>query len=110
MCTSEETFEGASSKVDSHAWGWTHSVVIFNDVSKKPIVNQMIYAHKMIYNSFGSDVYQKPHSIFKSKSQEFRNRNIGLLSENETRLDGYFMGMHRDLRMRKAIQATISFS
>ena len=39
--------------------------LFFNDVSKKPIVNQIISAHKMIYNIFGSGIYHKPHSIFK---------------------------------------------
>ena len=67
----------------------------------------MISAHKMIYNIFGSGIYHKPHSIFKSKFQDFHNRNIGLFSGNETRKDGYFMGMHRDLQMRKVLQATI---
>ena len=88
--------------------GVEHTVsLFFNDFSKIPIVNQMIYAHKMIYNIFGSGIYHEPHSIFKSKSQEFHNRNIGLFSGNETRKDGYFMGMHRDLQMRKVLQATI---
>ena len=68
----------------------------------------MISAHKMIYNIFGSGIYQKPHSIFKSKSQDFHKRNIGLFSGNETRMAGYSMGIHRDLRMRKVLQATIS--
>ena len=50
--------------------GDEHTVLLFfNDVSKIPIVNQMIYAHKMIYNIFGSGIYHKPHSMFKSKSQ-----------------------------------------
>ena len=62
----------------------------------------------MIYNIFGSGIYHKPHSIFKSKYQDFHKRNIGLFSENETRIVGYFMVMHRDLRMRKVLQATIS--
>ena len=68
----------------------------------------MIYAPKMIYNIFGSGIYHKPHSTFKSKYQEFHNRNIGLFSGNETIMSGYFMGMHRDLRMRKFLQASIS--
>ena len=59
----------------------------------------MIYARKMIYNIFGPGIYHKPRSIFKLKYQEFRKINIGLFSGNETRMDGYFMGMHRDLRM-----------
>ena len=89
--------------------GVEHTVsLFFNDVSKIPIVNQMISAHNMIYNIFGSGIYHKPHSIFKSKSQDFQKRNIGLFSVNETRMAGYFMGMHRDLWMGKFLQATIS--
>ena len=68
----------------------------------------MISAHNMIYNIFCSGIYHKPHSIFKSKYQEFHSRNIGLISGNETRISGYFMGMHRDLRLQKVLQATIS--
>ena len=78
--------------------GVEHTVSLFlNDVIKIPIVNQRISAHKMIYNIFGSGIYHKPHSIFKSKSQEFHNINIGLFSGNETRMAEYFMVIHRDL-------------
>ena len=82
--------------------------LFFNDFSKIPVVNKMIRAHEAIYNLFGSGIYHKPHSIFKSKSYEFHNRNIGLFSGNDTRTTGYFIGMHRDLRMRKALLATVS--
>ena len=89
--------------------GFEHTVsLFFNDVSKINIVNKMISAHKMIYDVFCSGIYHKPHSIFKSKSQEFHNINIGLFSGNETGMEGYFMGFHRDLQMRKVLQATIS--
>ena len=67
----------------------------------------MISAHKITNNIFGSGIYHKPHFIFKSKYHDFHKRNIGLFSGNETRMAGYFMGMHRDLRMRKVLQATI---
>ena len=43
-----------------------HTVsLFFNDVSKILVVNQMVTAHKVIYNLFGSGIYHKPHSIFK---------------------------------------------
>ena len=42
----------------------------------------MISAHKIIYNIFGSGVYHKPHSIFKSKYQDFHNRKVGIFSGN----------------------------
>ena len=88
--------------------GVEHTVsLFFNDISKIPTINQTIYAHRIIYNILGSGIYHRPHSIFKSKSQEFHNRKIGLISGNYTRMDRYFMGMHRDLRMRKVLQATI---
>ena len=63
----------------------------------------MVTAHKAIYNLFGSGIYNKPHYVFKSKSYEFHNRNIGLLSDNDTSMAGYFIGMHRYFHMRKLI-------
>ena len=82
-------------------------LLFFNDVSKIPIVHKMISTHKMIYNIFGSGIYHKLHSIFKKKYQKFHNRNIGIFIRNNTRMDGYFVRMHRDLRMRKVLQYTI---
>ena len=49
-----------------------------NDVSKITIVDKIFSSHNMIYNIFGSGIYQNPHSIFKYKSQQFHNRNIGI--------------------------------
>ena len=70
--------------------GVEHTVsLLFNNVSKIPIVNQMLSSHKMIYNIFGSSIYHKPHSIFKSKPKEFHNRNIGLFSVNDNRMAVY---------------------
>ena len=80
--------------------------LFFNDVSKITIVNKIIFAQNMIYNVFGCSIYHTPRSILKSKSQEFHNKNFDLFSGNETSMSGYFMGMHRDLRMWRVIQAT----
>ena len=64
----------------------------------------------MIYNIFGSGIYHKPHSIFKSKYQKFHYGNVGIFGGNETIMAGYFIGMHRYLQMRKVLQATISYA
>ena len=62
--------------------GVEHKVsLFFIDVSKITIVNQMIYFHKMIYINFGYGIYHKPHSIFKSKSQDFHKRKLVYLVE-----------------------------
>ena len=84
--------------------------LFFNDVFNIPVLNQMITAHKEIYNLFGFGKYQKPHSVIKSKSYEFHNRKIYLFSVNDTRMYGYFIEIHRDLRMRKALPSTFSSS
>ena len=58
--------------------GFEHTVSLFlNDVYKIPFVNQRITAHKEIHNLFGSSIYHKTSYIFKSKSYEFRDSNIG---------------------------------
>ena len=80
----------------------------FNDITKVPMLNNIITAHKSIYNLFGSVIYHKPHYIFKWKSYEYHNRNIGLFSGNDTRMSGYFRAMNRDLSMIKALLATVS--
>ena len=87
----------------SYSWSWTHCILSFNYVSKIPVVNQTITAHKAIYKWFGSGKYHKPHSILRSKSYEFQNSNIGLIRGSDTTMSVYFIGMHRDLRKRKAL-------
>ena len=89
--------------------GVEHTVsLFFNEVYKITVVNQMITAHKAIYNLFGSGIYHKPRSILKPKSYDFHNRNIGLFSVNNTRMAGYFIVTYRYLRMRKALLVTVS--
>ena len=47
--------------------GVHHTVsLFFIDVTKFQVLNQIIKAHKAIYNLFGSGIYNKFHSIFKS--------------------------------------------
>ena len=85
-----------------------HNVAIyFNDVSKLPIVNQIIWSHKAIYNIHEFVIYNSPHSIFKPKSFEYYNRNICLFSGNDTRMAGNFVEIHRNLYMRKIPVAKI---
>ena len=81
--------------------------LFYNDVSNF-FWNKMIIAHKSIYKLFGSGIYHKPHSIFKSKWHEFHNSNIVLFSGNTISMFGYFIGMHRAMCMRKSLLATVS--
>ena len=70
--------------------------------SKNEALHQMITDHKKVYNLFGPIIYHRPHSIFKSKYYGFHNRNIGLFSGNVTRMDGYFVGIHRYINVIKS--------
>ena len=86
-----------------------HTVsLFFNDVSKIPVVNHMITAHKAIYNLFGYGIYHKPHTKFKPESYKFHHRNIGLFNVNDTRVGGHFIVIHRYLSTKKAIFAVFS--
>ena len=82
----------------------------FSDVSKIPILNQMIKSHKEIYDLFGSVMYHKPHYIFKAEYYIFHNINIGILCSNDTRMAGRFIGMYRYLGMRKLILAKFNLN
>ena len=64
-------------------------------------VDQIIQAYKAIYNIFRSGIFHKTYSIFKSKFYEFHNMEIGPFYGKDTIMAGYFMVMHRDLRMKK---------
>ena len=89
--------------------GVEHTVYLFfNYVPKIPVLNKMITAHNEIYKLFGSTIYHKLHSIIKSKSYDFHNRNIGLFSGNNTSIAVYFTGMHRDVRTSKTLISTVS--
>ena len=91
--------------------GVEHTISLFlNDISKILVVNKMITFHKAIYNLFGFGIYHKAHSIFKSKTYEFHNRNIVLSSGNVTRMAGYFIVMQRYLRRRKTLLTSFSSS
>ena len=91
--------------------GVEHTVsLLFNYVSKIPIFNQMNANQKVIYNMLGFGIYHRPHTIFKLKYQEFHNIYIDIFSANDNRMTGYFMGMHREFRMRKVLQYNILYS
>ena len=62
--------------------------LFFNYDYKILFVNQMITAHKAVYNLFGYVIYHKPNIIFKSKSHGFHNRNIGSFRGNDNKMDG----------------------
>ena len=70
-------------------------------VSKIPVVNQIMEAHKEIYNLFGSSIYHKTHYIFKSNLYDFHNKNICLFSDKDTSMAGYSIGIHREIQIWK---------
>ena len=89
--------------------GVEHNIsLLFSNVSKRIIVNKNIWYQKEIYNAFGFSIFKKPHSVFKPKSYGFYNRNVGIFSGNDIIMEGYYIKMHRYLRMRKVLIGTIS--
>ena len=75
-------------------WGVEHTVSLFlNDVSKTPVLNQIIAANKSIKNWFVLAYITNIILYSNQKWYEFLNRNIGLFSVHDTSLSGYLNGM-----------------
>ena len=69
--------------------GLEHTVsLFFNDVSKIPVVNQMITAHKAIYNLFGSVIYYKNHVYSNQNHMSF---TIGTLDYSVEIIPGWLV-------------------
>ena len=78
--------------------------LFFADLAKIKIVRVLILKQKRRYNTFGSGAIHGAHAIFKMQAKLFnKGKDIGLLRAADTRMAGYFMAMHRDLRMRRAL-------
>ena len=61
-----------------------------------------------MYRVFGSGLSHKPYAQFSAQSRKFnKGRNINLLKGAVTRMASYFYSMHRSLRLRPALLATI---
>ena len=70
--------------------GVKHTVpLFFNDVSKIPVVNQMITAHKEIYNLFGSGIYHKHHILY--SNQNHTSFTIGTLDYSVEMIPGWLV-------------------
>jgi hypothetical protein len=72
-------------------------------------VKHQIVRHPFIYRVFGSGAMHSPYALFQRHARAFNNgRPIGLLQAYDTRMAGYFMVMHRDLRLKQVLQATVA--
>jgi hypothetical protein len=59
--------------------------------------------YKFLYRVFGSGLMHQPYAVF---TKEFnKRRKIGLLCPADTRMAGYFIALHRLLRLQKPLEA-----
>jgi phosphatidylglycerophosphatase A len=90
--------------------GVEHVVSLFFKIlSNMKVVKHQIFCHHFIYRVFGSGVLHPPYALFQRHARTFNN-HIGLLRVSDTRMAGYFMAMHMDLRLKQALQATATGS
>ena len=88
--------------------GVEHTVsLIFNAFSKSQFWIRLLQLIKK-YTPYLVLAYITKLIIYSNQKYEFHNTNIGLFSGNDTRMNGYFVAMHRYLRMRKSLIATVS--
>jgi hypothetical protein len=85
--------------------------LFFKDLSNIQVVKHQIVRHCYIYRVLGSGAMHSPYALFQRQARAFNNgRPIGLLRASDTRMTGYFMAMHRDLRLKQDLQAKVAGS
>ena len=82
--------------------------LFFSDIAKIPEVKELVLKTKRMYRVFGSGSFHVPHAMFMKEAASGNNgRSINLLRAVETRMAGYFYAMHRALRLKPALEATV---
>jgi hypothetical protein len=85
--------------------------LFFKDISKLAPIKYKIFHHPFVYHVFGSGAIHSPCALFQKHARSFNiGHATGLLRAYDTRMTGYFMAMHRDLRLKGALQATVAGS
>jgi hypothetical protein len=85
--------------------------LFFKDLSNIQVVKHQIVRYCFIYRVFGSGAMHSPYALFQRHARAFNNgRPIGLLRASDKRMAGYFMAMHRELRLKQALQETVTGS
>ncbi|EJK71400.1 hypothetical protein THAOC_07167, partial [Thalassiosira oceanica] len=84
--------------------------LVFSDIGKIPAVKQksLILKLKRLYRVFGSGATHKTHALFMQRTRELnKGRAVNLLKACDGRFAGYFYSMHRALRLKHALEATV---
>lgn len=82
--------------------------LVFEDIAKIPVVKQLTLQVRRLYRTFGSGSNHKPHAFFINQSKlHNKGRIVCLLRAAETRFASFFYAMHRAVRCKKALEATV---
>ena len=82
--------------------------LFFANFAKVPQVKKLIAVYKLVYRVFGIGAMHTPIAVFKEAALKLNNgMEIGLLRAADTRMAGYFYGLHCMLRLKDALQAAV---
>ena len=84
--------------------------LFFCDVAKEPEVQLLgIQCCRTLCAVFGSGAMHAPPAMFATQSMSFnKGRKLGLIRAADNRMAGYFIALHRMLRLKKPLQATVA--
>ena len=83
--------------------------LFFSDLAKVEQINVLIKIYKKVYSVIGSGSMHGPNSAFKREAKSYNDgKQIGLVRAADTRMAGYFMAMHRMLRLRVPLVAIVN--
>ena len=82
--------------------------LFFKDIASLEPVFKLILEEKKLYSVFVSGSNHSAFAPFSKQAQDLNNGwKIGLIKAADTRMAGYFMALHRSLRLKTALEATI---
>ena len=83
--------------------------LFFSDIAKVWQMKHFVHRYRLIYRIFGSGSMHAPYAMFRDQARMFNGGvKIGLIRAADTRMAGYFIAMHRMLRLKDPLLATIN--
>jgi hypothetical protein len=83
--------------------------LFFADIAKFWQVRHLLVHYRRLYRLFGSGSMHSPYALFIAQTKNFnQGRKVGLLRASDVRMAGHFIALHRMLRLRHPIAATMA--
>jgi hypothetical protein len=83
--------------------------LFFSDIARLSFIRFLIVNYRRVYRVFGAGAMHAPYAMFRRNATLFNGgTKIGLIRAADTRMAGYFYAFHRMIRLKPALEATVT--